>query len=315
MTQINFTTPVGRLVQGDLYTPNTKDAEGRPLTIKHGPSAGQARVDYYVALAIPKVPGQHWASSDWGSKIWQAGHAFMAAAGQVPAFAWKVRDGDSTTPNRKGRKPCEQEGFPGHWILGCSSGFAPKIYTLVGQREPLLVEQKDAVNLGDYVQINGNVDGNGSQQQPGVFVNMNMVCLVGYGQRIVIGPDVASAGFGGAPLPAGASLTPPAGFSPPTAPAIPGMPAAPAMGYPSVPTPAIPAPPAIAPSSTVVAPNPAFLAPQAPGVPMPPVPGVPGVPGVPQGPTMLPAAQGIPYADYIGNGWTDALLRQHGMMV
>jgi hypothetical protein len=48
---------------------------------------------------------------------------------------------------------------------------------------------------------------------------------------------------------------------------------------------------------------------------MPPVPGVPGVPGVPQGPTMLPAAQGIPYADYIGKGWTDALLRQHGMMV
>lgn len=298
MTQVNFTTPVGRLVQGNLYTPNDKDAEGRPLLVKNGPNAGQPRVEYYVALALPKIAGQHWASSEWGAKIWAAGHAFMAQAGQMPAFAWKVRDGDSTVPNKKGKKPCDQEGFLGHWVVGFSSGYPPKRYTLVGQREPLLIEQKDAINLGDYVQINGNVDGNGAQNQPGVFINMNMVCLAGYGTRIVVGPDVASAGFGGAPLPVGASLTPPAGFTPP---AIPGTPAVPGMAPPSAPMVPIPALPGTAPSSTVVVPNPAFLAPQ--------------VPAVPTGPVMLPAAQGIPYADYIGKGWTDALLRQHGMMV
>lgn len=312
MTQVNFTTPVGRLVQGNLYTPNDKDAEGRPLLIKNGPNTGQPRVEYYVALAIPKTPGQHWASSEWGAKIWQAGHAFMPNAHALGKnFAWKVRDGDSTEPNKKGKKPCDQEGFPGHWVVGFSSGYPPKLYTLVGQREPLLVDQKDAINSGDFVQINGNVDGNGATNQPGVFINMNMVCLAGYGTRIVVGPDVASAGFGGAPLPAGASQTPPAGFSPPTSPAIPGTPAVPGMASPSAPMVPTPALPAVAASSTVVAPNPAFLAPQVPGS----VPAVPGVPQVPTSPTMLPAAQGIPYADYIGKGWTDALLRTHGMMV
>lgn len=326
MTQENFTTPVGRLVQGDLYTANDKDADGNVKVYKSGPNLGKPRPEYYVALAIPKERDaagqiQHWAHSAWGQLIWAAGHKFKPHASQMPAFAWKIRDGDSTVPNKKGRRPCDQEGFPGNWVVGFSSGFAPKIYTLIGQKEPVLIEQKDAVNLGDYVQINGNVDGNASDQQPGVFINLSMVCLAGYGQRIVVGPDVASAGFGGAPLPAGASMTPPAGFAPPPVagsplpPAIPGTPAVPGMAPPGALAPTY-APPGTAPSSIApppqMAPNPAFLAP--PGVPS--VPGVPGVPGVPPaGPQMTAAAGGASYADFIGKGWTDALLRQHGMML
>lgn len=329
-TPLQFTTPAGRLVQGSLYRANDKDAEGRPLIIKNGPKTGQGRVEYYVALAIPKekdAAGQikHWATSDWGSKIWQAGHQFMSNAGQLGTnFAWKVRDGDSTQPNKKGKIPAMQEGFPGHWVLSCASGFPPNCYSLIGVPpggKPLVFDQQDAINLGDWVQVSGNVDGNGAQNQPGVFVNMNMVCLIGYGVRIVVGPDVDSAGFGNIPLPAGASTVPPAGFTPPT-PAIPGAPGhgVPPMPAPpgaSMPTPTMPAPPTTVPSSIApptVVPNPAMI--QVPGTQPIPVPGSIPMPPAP-GPQryMTPKAQGATYEQMVGQGWTDALLQQHGMMV
>ena len=52
LTQI--LTPVGRLVQGDCFEPQTTDAEGKPLLIKNGPNAGQPRVEYFMAIAVPK---------------------------------------------------------------------------------------------------------------------------------------------------------------------------------------------------------------------------------------------------------------------
>lgn len=312
-----FTTPVGRLVQGSLYTPNTTDAEGRALVVKSGPNIGQPRVEYFVALAIPKVPGQHWASSEWGAKLWAEGHKFLPHAGQMPTFAWKVRDGDSTVPNKKLKKPCDQEGFPGNWIVSFSSGFAPKTYTHVNVPAPVEVGQKDAINLGDYVQIFANVDGNGSQSQPGIFINLNMVCLMGYGQRIVIGPDVASAGFGGVALPAGASLTPPTMAAP--MPAAPGAPVPPLVPNGSVAMPAPPAMVALAPLVPVtslppVVPNPAILAlPPGVGAPPPPVATVAAPPAAPVR-TMLPAAGGVSYEDHIRAGWNDAQLIQTGRM-
>ena len=44
----NFTTPVGRIVAGNLYTPNTKNAEGKPLVDK----AGNPRNEFFFAVAI-----------------------------------------------------------------------------------------------------------------------------------------------------------------------------------------------------------------------------------------------------------------------
>jgi len=306
MATTNFTTPVGRLVAGSLYKPNTTDAEGRPLVTKSGPSAGQPRKDYFFALAIPKGAeathgGFGWMATPWGAMIRAAGEAFLPNAAQMPTFAWKVKDGDSQVPNRRQKRPCDQEGWPGHWVVMFSSGFAPKCFTLVGQSSPAPFDTVDAINLGDYVQVNGSTGGNGAQQQPGVFVNHNMVCLVGYGDRIVVGPDVASAGFGGAPLPAGASATPRAGFTPP---AVPGSPPAlpPVLGAPAVA--AVPALPVTAVSlpapSLPVIPNPAFLQ-----VPTPPAVAVH---------RLTPAANGATYEQLIAKGWTDALLVQNGLM-
>lgn len=352
-TQINFTTTVGRLVAGSLYKGNDKDAEGNPLKIKNGPNAGQPRLDFYFALAIPKGVEQHWAQTEWGQKIWNAAHAAYPQASQNPKFAWKITDGDSQVPNGKGKKPCEREGWARSWVLHISSGYAPRIVKARPGTNPpaydAFVEQ-DAVKLGYFVQVNINADYNGSSQQPGIYLNHSIVCFSAFGDEIFVGPDASQAGFGAAPLPPGATVTPPAGAfaaSVPAAapaplvpgvpapgaafPAIPGavapavmaapvpVPGAPVMAPVPVPAPLAPvgsvptpaAPVAIAPVPTAVMPSQQFV--QVPAAPAAPVP----VPAAPVAPVrqLTAAANGATYEQLIANGWTDATLIQNGLMV
>lgn len=280
----NFTSPVGRLVAGSLYKGNDKDAEGRPLVYKNGADAGKPRLDFFFALAIPKGPEaakgpMGWMDTPWGQVIRKAGESMLPHAAQLPTFAWKVKDGDSTIPNKRGRRPCDQEGHKGHWIMSFSSGFAPTVYTADGSA---VIAEPGAVKLGYYVQVNADVGANGSQSQPGVYINHRMVALSGYGPEIVVGPDATSVGFGGGALPPGASAVPLA-----------------AMPAPPVPAPA-PAPAVAAPPVVMPAPNPAFL--------MPPPPAAPVVP------RMTAKAAGATYEQLIAAGWTADLLRQHGMI-
>ena len=301
MERINFTTPVGRLVAGSLYKGADKDAEGRPLVVKNGPDTGKPRLDFYMAIAIPKGPERHWSETEWGKVIWNAGHAFLGHAGQMPAFAWKITDGDSQVPNKKGKKPCEREGYKGHWVLGFSSGYPSQLFTLVGVNSPVALQGENAINLGDYVQINGSVCGNGSTSQPGVYLNHNMTCLIGYGQRIVVGPDVESAGFGGA-LPAGASTTPPAGFTPP---AVSTQPPAPVAAAPQFTPPTQPTAPSTAPASS---------APPYTGYMQPPGP-PPAVPSAPPTKVMTPKAGGATYESFIAAGWNEQQMREQGYLL
>ena len=125
--KVNITSPVGRIVMGSLYDPSTTDAEGKPLVVKTGPNAGKPRVNYFFALAIPKGAEPHWAHTPWGQQIWNVGNQAFPNAAQSPAFTWKIEDGDSQIPNKKGRKPIDNEGWRGHWILKFSGGFAPKV--------------------------------------------------------------------------------------------------------------------------------------------------------------------------------------------
>lgn len=344
-TKVSITSPVGRIVMGNLYTPGTTDAEGKPLVVKTGPNAGQPRVNFFFALAIPKGPEPHWAHTPWGNKIWNTGNQAFPNAAQSPAFAWKIENGDSQIPNKKGRKPCENEGWSGHWIVKFSGGFAPKIYRQEGTGYVQMME-KDFCKPGYFVEVAFNVDGNGSQSQPGVYLNHDMVCFRAYGPEIQFGPDPSQAGFGAAPLPAGASMTPPASSIPmPAAGAAPGgYPAPmPQAGYPApmpqaglppmpqaglppmpggVPAPLAPvgsvpmqsAPAPVAPAPIPVMPNPAFVQMPPPGgAPMPQA----GYPAAPVAPVrqMTALAQGIPYEAYIAQHWTDAMLVQNGLML
>jgi len=301
MTSItNILTPVGRLVQGDCFEAQTKDAEGNPLTIKFGANAGQPRVDYYMGIAIPKTdPG--WAET-WGlihGVARASAPSLFDASGNCvsPKFAFKIIDGDSVVPNTKGKKPCEREGFPGNWILNFSGGFAPKCYTAGGET---LINDPQMLKRGYYVRIYGSVKGNGSTQQPGIFLNHTMVELVGYGEEIVIGQS-GDAVFGASPaaaLPAGASATPLAGSAPlAQGPAM----APPAQGPAQGPAMAPPAQgPAQAPPSNV-APAPDFLQGPAPATAPAPAP--------------APAPAEVKYLDANGTPWTEAELVDVGYSV
>jgi len=338
MAKINITSPVGRIVMGSLYDPSTTDAEGKPLVVKTGPNAGQPRVNYFFALAIPKGAEPHWAHTAWGQQIWACGNQAFPNAAQSPAFAWKIEDGDSQIPNKKGRKPCDNEGWRGHWILKFSGGFAPKVYQQEGAGY-VQVMQKDFCKPGYFVEVAFSVDGNGSQSQPGVYLNHSMVCFRAYGTEIQFGPDVASAGFGQSALPAGASMTPPAGAIPmPQAAAAPALPGAPA-GYmpPPVPgaMPGIPQAPGVAPAPLAPAGSVPMPSAPVPGAPAPiPVmpnagfvqmpPPVPQAAAAPMAPPPAPAApvrqmtaaaNGVTYEAYVAAGWSDAQLVQNGLML
>lgn len=281
--------PIGRIVLGSLYTPNVKDAEGKPLVVKNGPNVGQARTNFFFALAIPKGSEQHWAQTAWGAVIWGVGHTAFPQAAQSPTFAWKIEDGDSVVPNKRGRKPCDNEGWKGHWVLKFSGGFAPKVYRQDGT--DLVQEMTEGfIKAGYFVEVAGTVDGNGSQSQPGIYLNHSMVCFRAYGPEITFGPDVKEAGFGVAALPAGASATPPPSAIP--------MPAAGA----SAPIPVVPNP------GFLQVPIPSASTPAVP-VPVPPVPASPS-----SGPQMTAKANGGTYKQFIDAGWTDANLIAQGYM-
>lgn len=299
---IQITTPVGRIVQGKLWEPQeVKDQKG---AAKIG-TDGKPLVDYYFALAIAKTPGHtHWSQTDWGRQIWEEGNRAHPTFAPHPNFSWKVEDGDSQIPNKKGKRNCDREGFPGHWILKLRSGFAIPTYNADGSA-PM---PANAFTPGNFAQVLISVKGN-TGDTPGVYLNPVMVALSGYGAEIVMGPDASEAGFGTAPLPAGASAAPlaaPAGLPTPPAPVAPVLPQA-------LPTPAVTAPPAVAPAPTfpsspvAVAPNPAFLAGPAVAAP-PPVPVV-------AAPQITAAAGGATYEQFKANGWTDEAMRASGYLV
>ena len=233
-------TPVGRLVQGDCFEPQTKDSDGNPLLIKNGPNVGQPRVDYFMAIAIPKTDVGY--NELWAKIHGEARASFPSlfdAQGACinPKFAFKVMDGDSQVPNTKGAKPCDKVGFPGNWVVSFSGGFAPKCY-IINNGAAQLITDPTMLKRGYFIRIAGSVKGNGSNQQPGIFMNHSMVELVGYGEEIISGPNAEDVFGAAAALPVGASATPLAG----TAMAAPAM-AAPAMAAPGA-GPAAPVQPA-----------------------------------------------------------------------
>lgn len=233
-TTTQLLTPVGRLVQGSAFTYNDKNMDDKPLT----DSQGNPRVEYFMAIAIPKN------SPDWDAfkaQIDEVAKAAFPHHWNTPMFSNKITDGDSTIPDTRGTPPCKKEGFPGHWIVRLSSGFAPEVYTKGGAARMTDPEQ---LKRGHYIRIYGSAKSNGSNSKPGVYLNLAMVEHIAYGEEISSGPDAASV-FGAAPvanLPAGAS-------------AIPMAPATPI----ATPAPATPAPATPAPAAAAVQPAPDFL--------------------------------------------------------
>lgn len=283
-----ITTPTGRIVSGSVYQGNDKDADGNLMVYKSGANIGQPRKSWYIGLAIPKAGESHWSQTAWGAEIYRIAREsfpkFFDASGNclLPTFAFKVTDGDSIVPNKKGIAPNTREGYAGNWVLSLSNGFAPSTYELKSDATVVANTDDDYIKRGYYAQVYFDCTGNGSPQQPGVYLNMKMVCMIAKGQEI-LGVDPNAVGFGVGALPAGVQ---------------------PSFASPSAPNAAFAAPVVAAP----VAPAPVVAA---------PIPPAHDIVNVAAGRPTLKAehiAAGLTYESMISQGWTDDLLRQHGYM-
>lgn len=321
-----FTTPVGRLVSGSLYSGDTHNDRNVQYVYKSGPDQGKPYIKYSFGVAIPKgaeanLPygDLNWTQTEWGAKLVKMGQLQRADCMQLgDRFSWKVKNGDSTTPNSKGRIPNQNQGWPGHWILFFTSNqregatAACGLFTLVGQAQPLSISTTDTIMPGDYVQVNAVAEPNGENDKPGIYLNARMVCHIGYHPegRIVTGaPDPTTAGFGSGAMPTNVMSAPAGGMVPPASPPT-SAPAAPALP-PTPPTaPSTPPAPPVPPT-----PNPAILQPPVPHAP--PVPPAPVAPPAPAARQMTPAAQaaGYTYDMLKGAGWTDEQMIQAGHLV
>lgn len=297
MSKTPITFPVGRLVQGNVYKGNTTDSKGVALVVKTGPNKGQPMTQFYFAVAIPKTPGHtHWSQTDWGQKVYQVGAEGYPAQYQGRAFSWKIEDGDSVEPNKNGRKPADNEGWKGCWVVKFSGSYgAPRIVQRDATGRPVDFMVPDAIKLGYYIQVGGECADNKPSESPGVYMNYSAVMFVGVGPEIYVGPDMdAMFGTVAAPLPAGATAAP--------------------VGMAVMPVLVAPAPVLVAPSTAFLGiPAPAGAAPLAAPMPVPQVP----VPAIPEGPTPTAKLLGIGYtvASMLQNGWTLDTLRQEQYIV
>lgn len=215
----NILTPVGRLVTGDCFVPNTTDFQGRPLMIKTGKNAGQSKVDYFMGIAVEKSKCNELMQAILLEARTAYPDLFDANGNCLrPDFAFKFIDGDSITPNQNNKRPCDQEGYPGCYIFKFNGMFAPKCYD--AQNHGIELTDPERIKRGYYIRISGSVSPGTDTAKPSIFLNHNYVELCGFGDVIQSGPSAEEV-FGGTPmgvLPAGASVTPLA----PQAPAAPG---------------------------------------------------------------------------------------------
>lgn len=292
MTATTFTTPVGRLVQGDAFVAQTTDQQGAPRLVKTGPNAGQPNPQFYAGVAFRK-----------DDPAWPAFYTLLDAQARAdfphlfptpgaacvnPLFSFKIIDGDGLDTG--GKKWSDREGFAGHWVVRFASSFAPKVFN-AGQYDPMQqVTDPRALKRGYYVRVNGSCSGNGNAQRPGLYLNLTLIEISAIGPEIVSGPN-ASEAFGGAsaPLPAGAT---PLAAAPAPQPV-----AAPA-----------PAPAAASPSPVAASPVTASPAP-------PPAPAAPAAPAPAPVRQMTAAANGVTYDAHIAAGWTDDQLVANGLML
>jgi len=256
-----FINVSGRLVQGNVFEPQTTDMHGKPLT----DLAGNPKVQYFIGVAVAKDAADFAAA--WASIGAVAVGDWPTGESQRPDFSWKVIDGDD--PKHAGK-----DGFAGHWIFRFTSGFP---WQAVAQGATRPIVNPEEIKRGYFVRVFFTVAGNKSVQKPGVYLNASVVELIGYGDVITSGPDAAAlvstvgaaqvAGMQASPVAAPAVVAPVAA---PVAPAVaapvaaPVAPVAPAVAAP-VAAPAVVAPVAapVAPvaPAPVIAPNPTILNP------------------------------------------------------
>ncbi len=294
----DFLTPVGRLVQGDCFDPQTKKMDGTPIVDKQG----QPSQRYFVGVAFKKTDAAFNTLRAQFDAIARASfpHLFPTPGGPCinPNFSMKIVDGDGFDQN--GKPNASKEGFAGHWIMRCSSSYPPKCFA-AGKYQPHeqlhVAAGVNPIPRGHYVRVSGSVNDNNSgntvNAKPGLYVNCNMIEWAAVGDLIISGPDASTVFGGGAPAAGGHVMLNGQNYA---ALQAAGWSDAQMIQHGHMQAPAAPAP----------------LAPA--GSAPPPPPPVPAAPAPVAGKVMLPAAGATTYAQYIQAGWNDAMLVQNGFM-
>ena len=198
---------VCRMVQGDLYEGSSTDMENRPLVYKSGANIGQPRKEFFARFAVAKAGTADFKQTTWGQKMLATARAaFPQGQSDSALFSWKVYDGDSAVPNSIGNKPCDNEGWPGHWIVQIKGSLAPRTATIMDRAEAIFTTEQNLIKPGDYVMVNASIEANNNTLKPGIYVNFEAICLLRHGKRIITGPSISDMGFTNAALPAGAQL-------------------------------------------------------------------------------------------------------------
>lgn len=304
-----YTTPLGRIVQGDPYKPQQRrDQQGKPRVIEAGkPGAGQPDMQHFLALAIPKTDPEFGAF--WGQILAEdlaAWPSWVNPDGSYkrPDFAAKWIDGDSIVPDKTGVKPCDREGWPGCWVWKFASKFAPAVKVPVNGVWVDSTGDPNAgyvVKCGDWARISFSTTSNNSAQTPGMYRNLEQIAFYK--------SDTAIASAGSGPSADERFGAPPPGSGPSATPGAP--PAAGPGGQPSHPPAASPpAAPAASPPAPAAGPPPSATASPA----SPPPPPYDRYMATPAGPKMTAKAGATTYEAYKAANWTDEQLIAHGYM-
>ena len=332
---MNFTTPVGRLVQGDLFRGNDKDKNGQPYIIKTGPNKGSPTTKYYFAVAFPKVlqdgsPNTPFidffksvidvARSGYPSLFAGPIDSFTGKPGCThPRMTYKITDGDGVDNN--GVSNATKEGWAGHWIVKFNGNFPPKCFEYGKFLPEQQLTSPSQIKIGDFAAVSGTVEPNIGSDVPGVYMNGNLVALMGSGPAIVSGPNAteAFANLNVAALPAGCVVGATPASMPPAAPVAPVAPVAPAA-------PAVAITPVGQAAGLTLANIDAwraggwtdasliqngYISGPAPATPV--APAAPAVPAVPAGLTLTAAGASLGTLEsFRANNWTDDMLISQG---
>lgn len=265
--KLQFFTPVGRFVSGDLTTKRDKDNQGRPIEpdkqrFEFG--IAFAKTDPQIGQLIQQIAG--FAYQEY-SKV--APHIAQRVANwmqTLDGFSMKISNGDA--PNSRGQV---NPNTVGHWVFWFSTAI-----DVGGAIAPSNAQiPLDRIKRGYFVDIAGSVAINGlTDNNAGIYMNPTYVRLVAEGDEIVggIDPQTLFANHaaptqlppGARPIGSAPALPPGSGIPGVGMPGMPGQPAAqPAMGMPGQPA-AQPTQPQQAPAPGFT--NPAMGAPA--GMPM-----------------------------------------------
>lgn len=190
----------GRIVMGHpIKRQEMTDDKGNKLKNEDG----TPKTQHFFVLAVPKGTETDWKQTEWGQKVVAtASQGYRNGEINRPDFSWKIEDGDSQIPNKKGRKNADSEGHAGHWIIKCTTQLGCPCFPY-GKYSPFdAMTDVNAVKTGDYYLVSidcaDNTNKGAPAQTPGVYMNPQGTIFIRAGVEIISGGTVdGQALFGG----------------------------------------------------------------------------------------------------------------------